>query len=450
MEVSTETPDLTVVEFVALLQQTDTESLATGLKRCRDAIARGGTVACEGEEGVRRGLASAYLQSSPNAQEIFTIWDGLGVSRNASTGRMAALVVDLVGVLLAFCESVEEEGTPLAWAILRTRSKGLAMALSTPAPRMLRCTLKLLTTIANFSGALATEVVRRVHLAPEVVASLAATRHDSAQGTSTGGGVVGGGAAGAAAAAASAAAGGSQEAAARPMLTLKAIKRAKSVGGAKAADPGAAARHIYQHGRYGDDVRSAFVRLVCALMSSGSEETVRAVVGGKLRACFPAVVRGLMQDPPGLVLTALGAFGDAFLLSGLLPPRACASAWGPGTLITMAKLYGRVQGNIVAAVVAPGGEEAVKEKACRTALHALLVGLTTGRLLSREEIEGAADLEAGVLSTTRLWRAGAMGGEGEEEEEEMEVAFNKGLPLAPLEDPPPSPSSPSPNASTSP
>ena len=48
------------------------------------------------------------------------------------------------------------------------------------------------------------------------------------------------------------------------------------------------------------------------------------------------------------------------------------------------------------------------------------------------------------------------GGEGEEEEEEMDVALTRGLPLAPLEDPPllppppSSPPSPSPTASICP
>jgi hypothetical protein len=59
-----------------------------GLKRCRDAIAREGSTRSRVEDGDAGGagtppsLAQQYLEASPEAAEIFTIWSSTGKVRD--------------------------------------------------------------------------------------------------------------------------------------------------------------------------------------------------------------------------------------------------------------------------------------------------------------------------------------------------------------------------------
>jgi hypothetical protein len=49
----------------------------------------------------------------------------------------------------------------------------------------------------------------------------------------------------------------------------------------------------------------------------------------------------------------VGALGDAFLLSGLLPPRAVRDVWGPSALLAAAALYERRETEGVEASIRP-------------------------------------------------------------------------------------------------
>ena len=94
----------------------------------------------------------------------------------------------------------------------------------------------------------------------------------------------------------------------------------------------------------------------------------------RTRGLVAAIVRGLARDAPEVAMEALAALGDAFLLSGAVPPRTLPDAFPQPVLHDLLALY-------TARADAP---------ALRHALHAFLVPLTTGRLL----VEPPAAVEA--------------------------------------------------------
>jgi hypothetical protein len=398
--------DISVAEFIRLLQS-EGEELLSGLKRCRDAIARGGGNSRDLDEAAilrqeqerrkmdpiaasrvplgGRMLVSAYLKTSPDAKEMTAVWDALGKN---NAGRAASLVADLAGAIIAFA-SDETQATTFARSVIKARAKHLQAALASSSPRLVRCVLKLMTAAARISPALAREVTRRVPLATKVIDALAITRHDTGlsggRGNSGGGGI-------------SAANSGKH----LGILTKKAASSAKRVQSIDAlSDPSAIAKHVFIHGRQDDDVRSCFVKYVCALMSSYAPDVVKETVRSK--GLVFSILKGLQKDAASVVVEALGSLGDALLLSGsAVPLRTLQDVLNPNAIAMLVGLYSRgapsrgdgPQVNIsmstsdigTSAGGGRGGFSSANTAALnaeadiRPALHVFLVAVTTGKL----------------------------------------------------------------------
>ena len=229
------------------------------------------------------------------------------------------------------------------------------------------------------SPALAREVLRRIRFSAKVLDSLATRRAADALAAAAPGGN--------AAAVARRDRGGAQRGrASRAPALLQ--------GGATSAS---LAKVVYVHGHADDDVRACFVRLAVALLGCPADDVLRDVVRGAGRGIVWAVVRGLPEDVPTVALPAMAALGDAFLLSGdALPPRALAEVFNANALSVMLRGYARAD--------APQ---------LRTALHSLLVPLTTGRLLLRDDSSDSrappADMFLDPASPRYAATAAAMG-----------------------------------------
>ena len=356
---SLEFPQMDVATFVALLQVDDTVELASGLQRCRDAVSRGN------DGGA---LASAYLEASPNATELLALWDaGAGWGAAARSARVTTLAMEVATSLIA-CADGSEEAESLAFTILKTRARSLSAALSATSPRAARSALKLLAAAARCSSLLSRELLRRVALPADVLTVLAGTRSIGGAWTTTG----------------SSTAETGSSATARGPVTKKAARAVRASGGSAALDAGARAAHEAIHGRPGDDVRGCLLRLWTALLSSGTPECVREIGSSRLRASFRVMLDGLASDPVRSALAFVSALGDAFLLANPPPPsRVAAGAWGPANLIRLSTIYERP-------LICTGDQsDQEDEMALRHAAHALLVGLSTGRVPSREEILSA-------------------------------------------------------------
>lgn len=299
-------------------------------------------------------LASKLLALNPHRP---TLLSPLSPPQDA-TSRVAVLIVDVLAVLVSFAPA--DTAAALARRALRSRLKSLQMALTTTtSPRLTRCTLKLLASAIALSPSLAREILRRLPLGGKVAERLGTTRAADALGAD--------GQPLDASDAPSRSVFGGKGSRAHPSASAardrRAAKNATTGGGASLA------RFIYAHGHADDDVRSNFVRLVCALVACPAPDVVKDAV--RSRGLLPAVLRGLGSDPAPVALTALNALGSAIFLSGgaLVPHRALLELFPPGLLGSLAgKLYARVD-----------------EPGLRAAAHAFLVPLVTGRLLLPRE-----------------------------------------------------------------
>jgi hypothetical protein len=395
--------DISVAEFIRLLQS-EGEELLSGLKRCRDAIARGGgntreldeiTLLKQEQERKKmdpiaasriplggRVLVSAYLKTSPDAKELTSVWDALGKN---NAGRAASLVADLAGAIIAFA-SDDIQATLFARSVLKLRAKNLQAALASSSPRLVRCVLKLMTAAARISPALAREVTRRVPLATKVIEALAVTRHDTGLSTTSRGTNTSGiGANGSS---------GKQ----LGILTKKAANSAKRAQSIDAlSDPSAIAKHVFLHGRQDDDVRSCFVKYACALMSSNAPDVVKETVRSK--GLIFSILKGLQKDAASVVVEALGSLGDALLLSGsAIPLRTLQDVLNPNAIAMLVGLYSRgapTKGESTSSIqiassasssssssYASNAVQAMinAEADIRPALHVFLVAITTGKL----------------------------------------------------------------------
>jgi hypothetical protein len=392
--------DISVAEFIRLLQS-EGEELLSGLKRCRDAIARGGGITRELDEITLlkqeqerkkmdpiaasriplggRVLVSAYLKTSPDAKELTSVWDALGKN---NAGRAASLVADLAGAIIAFA-SDDIQATLFARSVLKLRAKNLQAALASSSPRLVRCVLKLMTAAARISPALAREVTRRVPLATKVIEALAVTRHDTGLSTTSRGTNTSGiGANGSS---------GKQ----LGILTKKAANSAKRAQSIDAlSDPSAIAKHVFLHGRQDDDVRSCFVKYACALMSSNAPDVVKETVRSK--GLIFSILKGLQKDAASVVVEALGSLGDALLLSGsAIPLRTLQDVLNPNAIAMLVGLYSRgaptkgestssiqIASSASSSSYASNAVQAMinAEADIRPALHVFLVAITTGKL----------------------------------------------------------------------
>lgn len=321
---------------------------SAGLKRCKDAI----THSASHTEEDALSLAEEYLKASPEAAEIFNLW----AAKKGETGRIATLCVDLLGVIVAF--SSTELAAPLARKILYTRGRVLVSGFASKSPRFIRCSLKLLTSIVRLGPSLARDVVRQLSLTSTVIESLSTTRHDTGLDATSGSNrnYMG--------------------------MSKRAIRAIKATGGSAALDPQARAKHIHIHGHPGDDVRGCFVRFVTALLSCGTPDVIRDTI--RIRGLVAGIVKGLAGDGDVLVLQAIGAMGDAFLLSGAVPAKLCMDVLNVNILSTLLALYDRV----------PVDSKSDTVTKVRHAIHAFLIGVTTGQIPTTNDIEMA---EAGII-----------------------------------------------------
>ena len=100
MEAADDEP-MTLVEFLAAINNDDPTVLCDGLKRARAQIVAEGTGkgAAAKADGAAAGdaaaapkptLLSAYLDSSPGAEELFRIWEGLKPVRAEAVAKARA------------------------------------------------------------------------------------------------------------------------------------------------------------------------------------------------------------------------------------------------------------------------------------------------------------------------------------------------------------------------
>ena len=136
------TPDapFSLHDFVRSLSSSDPGIACDGLKSARAAFVAPVHPDGSGEPP----LLDAYLASSPEAAELFTLWAGL---KSGST-RLAMLVLDVVAVLV--CLAPPEAGAVLAKRALKDHAAALSSALgdAEERPRPARCALKLLAGAA--------------------------------------------------------------------------------------------------------------------------------------------------------------------------------------------------------------------------------------------------------------------------------------------------------------